>query len=70
MPEGSEFGIEYDFFKFPASKNPDAMVGIGDILVALNNNSNSLIIFEKLISNQFGKVLGCLMKTLHTCQQI
>jgi len=30
------------------------MVGIGDILVALNNNSNSLIIFEKLISDQFG----------------
>jgi alpha-glucoside transport system substrate-binding protein len=54
MPEGSEFGNEYDFFKFPSSSNPDAMVGIGDILVALNNNSNSLVIFEKLISDQFG----------------
>jgi len=54
MPEESEFGIDYDFFKFPSTKNPDAMVGIGDILVALNNNSNSVIVFEKLTSDQFG----------------
>ena len=54
MPEESEFGKDYDFFKFPSTKNPDAMVGIGDILVALNNNSNSVIVFEELTSDQFG----------------
>ena len=55
FPETAEYGKDYDFFKLPSKNYKDAMVGIGDVVVTLNNNSNTIDVTKSLVSVDFGK---------------
>ena len=55
FPSDKTYGIDYDFFKFPSTKNRNAMVGLGDSLVILNSSEESIEVFNSLTSNEFGQ---------------
>lgn len=55
MPEDKNFKIDYDFFKFPSLVNKNSMVGIGDVLVATNDRTDTKIVLQSLVSKHFGK---------------
>ncbi len=55
FPSDKTYGIDYDFFKFPSTKNRNAMVGLGDSLVILNSSQESIKVFNSLTSNKFGQ---------------
>ena len=55
FPKDKEYGIDYDFFKFPSLNNKEAMVGIGDALIVINESKESRKVLNALISNDFGK---------------
>ena len=51
FPSDKSYGTDYDFFKFPSTKNKNAMVGLGDSLVILNSSEESIQVFNSLTSN-------------------
>ena len=55
MPKDKIFGQDYNFFKFPSTMSKSSIVGIGDILTVLNYSSETEIVFNKLIDEDFGK---------------
>jgi len=55
FPNNSEFGKDYDFMKFPSIKNKNALIGIGDILVATNKKETTIDVINFLINDNFGK---------------
>ena len=55
FPSDKSYGTDYDFFKFPSTKNRNAMVGLGDSLVILNSSEESIQVFNSLTSNGFGQ---------------
>ena len=55
FPSDKRYGTDYDFFKFPSTKNRNAMVGLGDSLVILNSSEESIQVFNSLTSNGFGQ---------------
>ncbi len=55
MPKNKTFGQDYDFFKFPSTKNNSSIVGIGDILTVLNYSNETEIVFNALTNEEFGK---------------
>jgi len=55
MPKNKTFGQDYNFFKFPSTINKTSIVGIGDILTVLNYSSETEIVFNNLIDEDFGK---------------
>ena len=55
FPSDKTYGIDYDFFKFPSTKNRNAMVGLGDSLVILNSSEESIKVFNSLTNNGFGQ---------------
>ena len=55
FPKDKEYGIDYDFFKFPSLNNKEAMVGIGDALIVVKESKESRKVLNALISNDFGK---------------
>ena len=55
FPSDKIYGTDYDFFKFPSTKNRNAMVGLGDSLVILNSSEESIQVFNSLTSNGFGQ---------------
>ena len=55
MPKDKTFGQDYNFFKFPSTMSKSSIVGIGDILTVLNYSSETEIVFNKLIDEDFGK---------------
>ena len=56
FPSNAEYGTDYDFMKFPSEKNKNAMVGIGDALIITNYTKDSKVVFNSLISDNFGKI--------------
>ena len=56
FPEDKKYGRDYDFFKFPSAQNKDAMVGIGDTIVILDNSKASIEVFKSLTNKSFGKI--------------
>ncbi len=42
FPSDKSYEYDYDFFKFPSKSNKNAMVGIGDSLVILNESNKSI----------------------------
>ena len=55
MPKDKTFGQDYNFFKFPSTMSKSSIVGIGDILTVLNYSSETEIVFNNLIDEDFGK---------------
>ena len=55
MPQNKSFGEDYDFLKFPSKNYSDMVVGIGDTVSLLNNNSSSIDIYAELVSPTFGE---------------
>lgn len=55
FPDTAEYGRDYNFFKLPSQNYKHAMVGIGDVLAALNDNSNTINTAKLLLSVDFGK---------------
>lgn len=55
FPDDAQFGIDYNFFKLPSAENKNAMVGIGDVLIGLNSNEETISVIQKLVSVDFGK---------------
>jgi len=55
FPKDKEYGIDYDFFKFPSVNNKDAMVGIGDALIVVNPTKESKKVLNALIDDNFGE---------------
>lgn len=53
-----------NYKKFPSEINPEMVVGFGDIFGLLNNNSNSKIVFQNLINENFGKIWASKEDTL------
>ena len=56
FPDTAEYGRDYDFFKLPSQNYKNAMVGIGDVLAALNHNSNTINTAKLLLSVDFGEI--------------
>ena len=56
FPDTTEYGRDYDFFKLPSQNYKNAMVGIGDVLAALNHNSNTINTAKLLLSVDFGEI--------------
>lgn len=56
FPDNAEYGRDYDFFKLPSQNYKNAMVGIGDVLAALNHNSNTINTAKLLLSVDFGEI--------------
>jgi alpha-glucoside transport system substrate-binding protein len=56
FPDTTEYGKDYDFFKLPSQNYKNAMVGIGDVLAALNHNSNTINTAKLLLSVDFGEI--------------
>ena len=56
FPENFEYGIDYDFFKLPSENYKKAMVGIGDVFIGLNNNTNTINVINSLVSPEFGEI--------------
>ena len=52
------------YIKFPSELNPEMVVGFGDIFGLLNNNTNSKIVFQNLINENFGKIWASKEDTL------
>lgn len=55
FPKDLNFQDDYDFMKFPTLNNNDAIVGIGDILVATNAKKSTEIVINILINDTFGE---------------
>jgi len=55
MPQDKIFGKDYDFFKFPSTKNMNSIVGIGDVLTVLNYSNATQEVFNALIDESFGE---------------
>jgi len=55
MPQDKQFGRDYDFFKFPSTNNNSSIVGIGDVLTALNYSSDTQEVFNAIIDENFGQ---------------
>lgn len=52
------------YIKFPSELNPEMVVGFGDIFGLLNNDTNSKIVFQNLINENFGKIWASKEDTL------
>ena len=55
FPSNKSYEYDYDFFKFPSKSNKNAMVGIGDSLVILNESNKSMEVFRSLVDDNFGQ---------------
>ena len=55
FPSDKSYEYDYDFFKFPSKSNKNAMVGIGDSLVILNESNKSIEVFRSLVDDNFGQ---------------
>ena len=55
FPSDKSTEYDYDFFKFPSKSNKNAMVGIGDSLVILNESNKSIEVFRSLVGDNFGQ---------------
>ena len=55
FPSNKSYEYDYDFFKFPSKSNKNAMVGIGDSLVILNESNKSIEVFRSLVDDNFGQ---------------
>ncbi len=55
MPQDKQFGRDYDFFKFPSTNNRSSIVGIGDVLTALNYSNDTQEVFNAIIDENFGQ---------------
>lgn len=55
FPKDLEYGKDFDFMKFPSTNNKNAMVGIGDILVATNKKDTTVKVLNYLIDENFGE---------------
>jgi len=55
MPQGKQFGKDFDFFKFPSTNNRSSIVGIGDVLTVLNYSNATQEVFNKIIDENFGQ---------------
>ena len=55
FPSDKDYGVDYDFFKFPSEKYKDAMVGIGDALIAVNLTPESKTVLNALVDDNFGQ---------------
>ena len=55
FPSNKSYEYDYDFFKFPSKANKNAMVGIGDSLVILNESNKSIEVFRSLVDDNFGQ---------------
>ena len=56
FPSDKSYEDDFDFFKFPSESNKEAMVGIGDSLVILNQSNKSLEVFRALVDDNFGQI--------------
>ena len=56
FPKNLEYGEDFDFMKFPSINNKNAMIGIGDILVATNKKDTTVKVLNHLIDENFGKL--------------
>jgi len=56
FPNDKDYGFDYDFFKFPSEKYKDGMVGIGDALIVVNPTSESKVVINALIDDNFGEI--------------
>ena len=56
FPSNKSYEYDYDFFKFPSKSNKNAMVGIGDSLVILNESNKSMEVFRSLVDDNFGQI--------------
>jgi len=55
FPKDAKYGVDYNFFKLPSAKYKNAMVGIGDVVIGLNTNSNTSNVMQSLTSTGFGE---------------
>tara|TARA_B100001057_G_scaffold470709_1_gene532297 strand:- start:1323 stop:2588 length:1266 start_codon:yes stop_codon:yes gene_type:complete len=55
MPQDKQFGRDYDFFKFPSTNSRSSIVGIGDVLTALNYSNATQEVFNAIIDENFGQ---------------
>ena len=55
FPADKSYEYDFDFFKFPSESNKNAMVGIGDSLVILNESNKSIEVFRSLVDDNFGQ---------------
>ena len=55
FPDEYSFGEDYDFMQFPSIKYPGAVVGIGDSLVLLNETTDTVKVYQRLIDKNFGQ---------------
>ena len=55
FPSDKDYSVDYDFFKFPSEKYKDAMVGIGDALIVVNLTTESKMVLNSLVDDNFGK---------------
>ena len=56
FPNNLEYGKDFDFMKFPSVENKNALIGIGDVLVATNKKNTTIKVINYLIDDNFGKV--------------
>lgn len=55
IPDNFTYGVDYGVIKLPHIKYQDVVTGIGDSLVLIKNDSNSKIVFQEILSKNFGR---------------